>query len=136
MIFSAVLDANALYPLLPPRYLPRLADLELCAPLRSERILQEMRRKLVERQITREQAERILTAERWPDQVGFASPRLITRESPHHSPGGFERSTSVSWFDRNHSQEGTMRHLKTWIFRYGLLAALVLAAGAGKKWGA
>jgi hypothetical protein len=29
-----------------------------------------------------------------------------------------------------------MRHLKTWIFRYGLLAALVLAAGAGKKWGA
>jgi hypothetical protein len=28
-----------------------------------------------------------------------------------------------------------MRHLRTWIYRYGLLAALVFAAGAGKKWG-
>lgn len=28
-----------------------------------------------------------------------------------------------------------MRHLHTWIYKYGLLAALILAAGAGKKWG-
>jgi len=28
-----------------------------------------------------------------------------------------------------------MRRLHVWVFRYGLLAALVLAAGAGKKWG-
>jgi hypothetical protein len=29
-----------------------------------------------------------------------------------------------------------MRHrLLTWVYRYGLLAALLLAAGAGNKWG-
>jgi hypothetical protein len=31
-----------------------------------------------------------------------------------------------------------MRHMTTlqsWIYRFGLLAALILAAGAGKKWG-
>jgi hypothetical protein len=32
-----------------------------------------------------------------------------------------------------------MRHVlyraQSWIYRFGLLAALILAAGAGKKWG-
>jgi hypothetical protein len=31
-----------------------------------------------------------------------------------------------------------MRHLttlQTWVYRFGLLAALLFAAGAGKKWG-
>jgi hypothetical protein len=32
-------------------------------------------------------------------------------------------------------EEDYMRLLHTWIYKYGLLAALVLAAGAGKKWG-
>jgi hypothetical protein len=28
-----------------------------------------------------------------------------------------------------------MLRIHSWIYRFGLLAALVLAAGAGKKWG-
>lgn len=64
MIFSAVLDANALYPFSLRDTLLRLAELELYTPLWSERILEEMGRNLVERQITDEQAERLLSAMR------------------------------------------------------------------------
>jgi hypothetical protein len=28
-----------------------------------------------------------------------------------------------------------MLRLHSWVYRFGLLAALILAAGAGKKWG-
>ena len=42
----------------------RRAELELYTPLRSEHIFEEMRRNLVERQITDEQAARILSAMR------------------------------------------------------------------------
>jgi hypothetical protein len=31
-------------------------------------------------------------------------------------------------------QGGTMLRLRTWAFRYALLAAFALAAGAGMKW--
>jgi predicted nucleic acid-binding protein len=64
VIFSAVLDANTLYPFSLRDTLLRLAELELYTPLWSERILAEMRRNLVERQITNEQAERIVRAMR------------------------------------------------------------------------
>jgi hypothetical protein len=30
---------------------------------------------------------------------------------------------------------GLMMRLQSWVYRFGLLAALLLAAGAGKKWG-
>jgi hypothetical protein len=30
---------------------------------------------------------------------------------------------------------GTMSTLQSWLYRFGLLAALLFAAGAGKKWG-
>jgi len=33
-------------------------------------------------------------------------------------------------------KEESMLRLRTWAFRYALLAAFVLAAGAGFKWGA
>jgi hypothetical protein len=32
-------------------------------------------------------------------------------------------------------QEKKMLRIHSWIYRFGLLAALVLAASAGKKWG-
>jgi predicted nucleic acid-binding protein len=64
VIFSAVLDANALDPFSLRDTLLRLAELELYAPLWSERILEEMRQNLVERQITEEQADRLTAAMR------------------------------------------------------------------------
>lgn len=64
MIFTAVLDANVLYPFSLRDPLLRLAELELYTPLWSERILEEMRRNLVERQITEAQADRIVAAMR------------------------------------------------------------------------
>lgn len=37
-------------------------------------------------------------------------------------------------FWRGHTQEGDMRH-QFWIYRLATLAALLMAAGAGTKWG-
>jgi predicted nucleic acid-binding protein len=62
VIFSAVLDANVLYPFSLRDILLRLAELELYAPLWSARILAEMWRNLVERQITNEQADGLIAA--------------------------------------------------------------------------
>lgn len=64
MAFSAVLDANVLYPFSLRDTLLRLAELELYTPLWSARILEEMTRNLVERRITEQQAARIETAMR------------------------------------------------------------------------
>lgn len=64
MPFSAVLDANTLYPFSLRDTLLRLAELELYTPLWSERILEEMRRNLVDRQISEEQADRLAAAMR------------------------------------------------------------------------
>jgi hypothetical protein len=62
VIFSAVLDANVLYPFSLRDTLLRLAELELYTLLWSERILEEMRRNLVEHQINEEQADRLAAA--------------------------------------------------------------------------
>ncbi len=64
MVFSAVLDANVLYPFSLRDTLLRLAELELFTPLWSTRILEEMTRNLVEHQLTGEQAARIEQAMR------------------------------------------------------------------------
>lgn len=62
MIFSAVLDANVLYPFSVRDTLLRLAELELYRPLWSGRILAEMRKALLEHGVTVDQAERLVTA--------------------------------------------------------------------------
>jgi hypothetical protein len=66
--FSAVLDANVLYPFSLRDTLLRLAELELFTALWSTRILEEMRRNLVEHRITAEQADRIEEAMRKPSR--------------------------------------------------------------------
>lgn len=60
MSFSAVLDANVLYPFSLRDTLLRLAELELYAPLWSARILEETRAALLEYGITPERAERLV----------------------------------------------------------------------------
>jgi predicted nucleic acid-binding protein len=82
VIFSAVLDANTLYPFSLRDTLLRLAELELYTPLWSERILEEMRRNLVERQITYEQAERILAAMRGAFEEAEVDAAEIERLEP------------------------------------------------------
>jgi predicted nucleic acid-binding protein len=62
--FSAVLDANVLYPFSLRDTLLRLAELELYTPLWSARILEEMTRNLVEQRIAADQAARIEQAMR------------------------------------------------------------------------
>lgn len=59
MPFSAVLDANVLYPFSLRDTLLRLAELELYTPLWSDRILDEMTRNLVEHRLSDAQAASI-----------------------------------------------------------------------------
>lgn len=82
MAFSAVLDANVLYPFSLRDTLLRLAELELYTPLWSPRILEEMTRNLVEHRLTAEQAARIEQAIAWTDAVG-STEHLRATEVPH-----------------------------------------------------
>jgi predicted nucleic acid-binding protein len=80
--FSAVLDANVLYPFSLRDSLLRLAELELYTPLWSARILEEMRRNLVEQQITAEQAARIEAAMRAAFEEAEVDAAEIARLEP------------------------------------------------------
>jgi predicted nucleic acid-binding protein len=82
MIFTAVLDANVLYPFSLRDTLLRLAELELYAPLWSARILEEMRRNPVERQVTEEQADRIVAAMRGAFEEAEVDAAEILRLEP------------------------------------------------------
>jgi predicted nucleic acid-binding protein len=82
MPFSAVLDANVLYPFSLRDTLLRLAELELYTPLWSARILEEMTRNLVERRITEEQAQRIEQAMRAAFEEAEVDPGEIERLEP------------------------------------------------------
>jgi PIN domain len=80
--FSAVLDANVLYPFSLRDTLLRLAELELFTALWSTRILEEMRRNLVEHRITAEQADRIEEAMRQAFEEAEVDPHEIERLEP------------------------------------------------------
>ena len=82
MAFSAVLDANVLYPFSLRDSLLRLAELELYTPLWSVRILEEMTRNLVEQRITEEQAARIEEAMRQAFEEAEVDPAEIERLEP------------------------------------------------------
>ena len=82
MAFSAVLDANVLYPFSLRDSLLRLAELELYTPLWSVRILEEMTRNLVEQRITEEQAARIEQAMRQAFEEAEVDPAEIERLEP------------------------------------------------------
>lgn len=82
MAFSAVLDANVLYPFSLRDTLLRLAELELYTPLWSARILEEMTRNLVEHRITAEQAGRIEAAMRGAFEEAEVDAAEIERLEP------------------------------------------------------
>ena len=82
MTFSAVLDANVLYPFSLRDTLLRLAERELYAPLWSSRILQEMHRNLMEQRITKEQAARLVTAMATAFEEAEVDPVEIDRLEP------------------------------------------------------
>jgi predicted nucleic acid-binding protein len=82
MVFSAVLDANVLYPFSPRDTLLRVAEVELYTPLWSARILDEMTRNLVEQQITEEQAAGIEQAMRTAFEEAEVDQAEIERLEP------------------------------------------------------
>lgn len=82
MPFSAVLDANVLYPFSLRDTLLRLAELELYTPLWSDRILEEMSRSLVEHRITEGQAGRIVQAMRVTFEEAEVGAAEIARLEP------------------------------------------------------
>jgi predicted nucleic acid-binding protein len=82
VVFSAVLDANVLYPFSLRDTLLRLAELELFTPLWSTRILAEMTRNLVEHRITEEQVARIEQAMRQAFEEAEVDPEEIERLEP------------------------------------------------------
>ena len=82
MPFSAVLDANVLYPFSLRDTLLRLAELELYTPLWSERILDEMHRNLVEHRLTDAQAASIQEAMRAAFEEAAVDPAEIERLEP------------------------------------------------------
>lgn len=82
MAFSAVLDANVLYPFSLRDSLLRLAELELYTPLWSARIIEEMTRNLVEQRITAEQAARIEAAMRGAFEEAEVDAAEIDRLEP------------------------------------------------------
>lgn len=82
MPFSAVLDANVLYPFSLRDTLLRLAELELYTALWSERILDEMHRNLVEHRLTDAQAASIEAAMRAAFEEAAVDPAEIERLEP------------------------------------------------------
>jgi predicted nucleic acid-binding protein len=99
MPFSAVLDANVLYPFSLRDTLLRLAELELYTPLWSERILEETTRNLVAHQITTEQAARIEQAMRTAFEEAEVDPAEIERLEPamtNHPKDGHVLAAAVA----------------------------------------
>jgi predicted nucleic acid-binding protein len=82
MPFSAVLDANVLYPFSLRDTLLRLAELELYTPLWSDRILDEMTRNLVEHRLTDAQAASINQAMRFAFEEAEVDAGEIERLEP------------------------------------------------------
>lgn len=82
MAFSAVLDANVLYPFSLRDTLLRLAELELYTPLWSARILEEMTRNLADHRITAKQAARIEAAMRQAFEEAEVDAAEIERLEP------------------------------------------------------
>jgi len=80
--FSAVLDTNVLYPFSLRDTLLRLAELELYAPLWSNRILEEMTRNLVAHRLTEAQAARIEAAMREAFEEAEVDAAEIARLEP------------------------------------------------------
>jgi hypothetical protein len=82
MPFSAVLDANVLYPFSLRDTLLRLAELELYTPLWSDRILDEMTRNLVEHRLTDAQAASINQAMRFAFEEAEVDAGEVERLEP------------------------------------------------------
>lgn len=82
MSFSAVLDANVLYPFSLRDTLLRLAELELYTPLWSGRILEEMREALLEHGVSAERAERLVCTMREAFEEAEVDEAEIARLEP------------------------------------------------------
>jgi predicted nucleic acid-binding protein len=82
VIFSAVLDANALYPFSLRDTLLRLAELELYRPLWSQRIFDEMREALQEHGVSEDRAERLVATMREAFEEAEVDDAEIARLEP------------------------------------------------------